>query len=73
MYYRLMRVWYGGKKSVFEVDVKDGMHPLIVYYKRYAGVIRMVTLFGEQVIPSIGLVLGFCVINRIFKRLKGAN
>ena len=71
MYYRLMRGWYGGKKSVFDIVVKDGMHPWIVYYKRYSEEIRTVTLLSEQVIPSICLLLGFFVIDQIFCRLKG--
>lgn len=57
IYYRLMKVWYGGKKSVFETGMKDGVHPLIVYYKRYSGMIRTVTLLSEQLIPSICLLL----------------
>lgn len=70
MYYRLMRVLWGPTKNLFGTNVKDGVHPLIVYYKRYSDEIRMVTLLCEQLIPSICLLLIFSFIHGILDSVK---
>ena len=69
MYYRLMRRWYGGKRKPFGTDAVDGMHPLIVYYKRYSAAIRMVILLGEDLVPSICLLLLLVTCYTAFHRL----
>jgi hypothetical protein len=57
VYYRLMRWYFGKSHNPFETNIKEGLHPVAAFYKRYSVTIRTVTLTIENGLPALLIIL----------------
>jgi hypothetical protein len=57
VYYRLMRWYFGKTHNPFETNIKEGLHPVVAFYKQYNVTIRTVTLTIENGLPALFIIL----------------
>jgi hypothetical protein len=65
-----MRWCLGDGYDPFVTDVKEGLHPVVSVYKRYAIEIRVISLFVEEVLPSLMLMMGLFYVGKLIENVK---
>ncbi|CAF1130485.1 unnamed protein product [Adineta steineri] len=69
VYYHVMRWYFGKTYNPFETNIKEGLHPVVAFYKQHSGTIRTVVLTIENVIPALLIIFILYYIQKIFIRL----
>ena len=70
VYYYVMRWCLGSGYDPFASDVKEGLHPVVSLYKRYATGVRVMALFAEEVLPSMVVMLGLVCVRKMFDEVQ---
>lgn len=70
VYYRVMRWCLGDGYDPFATEVKEGLHPVVSFYKRYASEIRVITMIVDEILPSILLMIGVFYTGKLLEDMK---
>ena len=70
VYYQVMRWCLGDGYDPFATEVKEGLHPVVSFYKRYASEIRVITMVVDEILPSIVMMMGLFYVGKLIDDAK---
>jgi hypothetical protein len=70
VYYHLMRWIFGKDYDPFETKMKEGLHPIPVFLKKYHFPIRVIYYAPMYILPTLSIAFILRIIQKIFKKFS---
>ncbi len=73
IYYRLMRWIFGNDYDPFKTDMKEGLHPIPTFLKKYHLIIRIIYYAPMYILPTLFIPFILRFIQKIFNNSSYTN